>query len=458
MRRDRLTWTLYGAFVAWGWFLYSFNPSVPLLADEFGISAAQAGLHGTAMAVGAVLASWVAPTVVRGRGRRTAIASALGLVALGVVGLLLAPSLWVSLPSMAVLAVGGNVAIASSQAGLARHHGPAASAAVTEANGVGSTVGLVGPLAAGACVAIGWGWRPAVAVTVALAGLVAWFVLRIPVGGAMTPPAGSRPSPSGEQGTDEVSTSDAAVPPGERAVVDRLAGDEHVPGRRLAAWCFLGSLVAAIALENVTTYWSTDLVREQTAAGAGIATATTAGFVAGLSAVRFVVGPMSLRVRPAMLLAVSFAVTVLGWAVLWTASSPSVAVAGLVVAGLGCGAQYPLSVALLLSTAPGAQDRAQAHATLAGGLAIGIAPFVLGALADAVGVHTAFLVVPVIAAAGGVAAVLGGRALLAARLARVAHAAAAPTPAPQAPDPHSPAPHAPVAPAAPPPAPVHPSH
>lgn len=423
MRRDRLTWTLYGSFVVWGWFLYSFNPSVPLLADEFGISAAQAGLHGTAMAAGAVLASWVAPTLVRGRGRRAAITVALGLVAAGVVGVLLAPSLWVSLPSMALLAVGGNVAIASSQAGLAQHHGPTASAAVTEANGVGSTVGLVGPLAAGACVAIGWGWRPAVAVTVVLAGLVAWFVLRIPVGGAMTP-AGRAPS------SGETETADDHVP------TDRpLTDDETVPGRRLAAWCFLGSLVAAIALENVTTYWSTDLVREQTAAGAGIATATTAGFVAGLSAVRFVVGPLSLRVRPAMLLAVSYAVTVLGWAVLWTASSPSLAVAGLVVAGFGCGAQYPLSAALLLSTAPGAQDKAQSRATLAGGLAIGVAPFVLGALADSVGVHTAFLVVPVIAAAGGAVSVLGGRALLAARHARVALMTAPPVPVPVPPVP-----------------------
>ena len=443
MRRDRLTWTLYGSFVVWGWFLYSFNPSVPLLAEEFGISAAQAGLHGTAMAAGAVLASWAAPVLISGRGRRAAIVVALGLVAAGVIGLVLAPSLWVSLPSVAVMAVGGNVSIASSQAGLARHHGDAASAAVTEANGVGSSVGLIGPLAAGVCVAIGWGWRPAVAVTVLVAVIVAWCALRIPVGGAMTPPTRGRHAVPEQSGASTVVRLDGphgvepvlgSVEATAVAVVERL--DAQVPtdpsdalpeaptkDRRLAAWCFLGSLVAAIALENVTTYWSTDLVREQTAAGAGIATATTAGFVAGLSAVRFVVGPMSLRMRPAILLAASFLVTVAGWAVLWTAATPTVAVTGLVIAGVGCGAQYPLSVALLLSTAPGAQDSAQARATLAGGLAIGLAPFVLGALADAVGVHTAFLIVPVIAVLGGLISVLGGRALLSGRTSAVAPSA-----------------------------------
>ena len=129
-----------------------------------------------------------------------------------------------------------------------------------------------------------------------------------------------------------------------------------------------------------------------------------------MSAIRFVVGPLSLRVAPVMLLAVAFVVAIGGWAILWTATTPTVAIVGLFVAGLGYGAQYPLSVALLLATAPDRTDATQARATLAGGLAIGVAPFALGALSDAVGTHQAFLVVPVVALVGAVVAVLGGRA------------------------------------------------
>jgi MFS family permease len=178
----------------------------------------------------------------------------------------------------------------------------------------------------------------------------------------------------------------------------------------LASRWFLVTVVAALALENATTYWATDLVRDRTGAGAGIATATTAGLVAGMTLIRFVVGPLSLRVSPARLLAASFGVAVAGWAVLWTATSASVALAGLFLAGLGYGAQYPLGIALLLGAAGGATDAAQARATVGGGVAVGLAPFLLGALADAVGSHTAFLVVPVLAVVGGVAAVAGGRA------------------------------------------------
>jgi hypothetical protein len=379
LRRDRLTFTLYGSFAVWGWLLYSFNPSVPLLADDLGITSAQAGLHGTAMAAGGILAAFVSPALVRSRGRRAALDLA-----------------W-SLAAMLVLALGGNVAIAAAQPALVVHHGPAASAAVTEANGVGASVGLVGPLAVGATVALGWGWRPAVAVTALLAMACAVLFARLPVGGAMT-----LPRARGQEAPGAVA-----------AVVDLPASGvptaARPPRSRIPTWCFLAALVAGVALEFATTYWSTDLVREQTGAGAGIAAATTAGLVLGMATIRFVVGPLSLRASPALLLAGSFLVSILGWAVLWSATTPATAIVGLVVAGLGYGAQYPLSISLLLATAPGAGDRAQGRATFAGSVAVGVAPFALGALADAFGAHQAFLVVPVVAVLGACAAAVGGR-------------------------------------------------
>jgi MFS family permease len=289
---------------------------------------------------------------------------------------------------MVVLALGGNVMISAAQAGLALRHGAKASAALTEGNGVGSSVGLVGPLAVGACVAVGWGWRPAVLVTAVLAVVCALLLARIPVGGAMTP-AHEPPAP------EPVAAADAAP----------------VRRRALPAWCFLATLVAAVAVEFATTYWATGLVIEQTDAGAGIAAATTAGLVFGMSVIRFVAGPLSLRIAPALLLAGAFVLAIGGWTVLWTATSPAIAMVGLVVSGLGYGLQYPLSIALLLATAPHRPDATQGRATLAAGLAVGVAPFALGALADQFGTHQAFILVPVVAGLGAIAAVLGGRAV-----------------------------------------------
>ncbi|MFS0704761.1 sugar MFS transporter [Cellulomonas sp. 179-A 9B4 NHS] len=391
--RDPLTLGLYTPFVVWGWLLYSFNPSVPLLADELGVSAAQAGLHGTAMATGGLVAAPLIPRAAARLGRRTTLVVAALVVAGGLAGLLLGRSLPVTLTGMLVTAVGGNLLIATAQVALAAHHGPTASAAITEANGVGSGVGLLGPLAVGASVAIGWGWRAGVVVTAVLGVATAVLVARLP-----RSPALERPAPAG--------------PPGAAGGAGRAGVTTPAPARGVrASTFFLAALVAATSLEFATTFWATDLVLERTSAGAGIATATTAGLAAGMTAMRFVVGPLSLRVPPATLLAASFVISVGGWAVLWTATSTAVALTGLVVAGFGYGAQYPLSVALLLAASPGRRDRAQSHATLAGALAVGVAPFALGAVADQVGSHQAFVLVPVVAGVGLVMALLGGRAV-----------------------------------------------
>ncbi len=74
------------------------------------------------------------------------------------------------------------------------------------------------------------------------------------------------------------------------------------------------------------------------------------------------------------------------------------ALVGLFIAGLGISLQFPLGVALAIAASEGLPDRATARSGIAAGLAIGGGPFVLGALADLVGVHSAFLLVPVLLA------------------------------------------------------------
>ena len=53
-RRDAVTRAGYATLAAYGWFLYSFGPTVPLLRAEQGISRTVASLHNVAFSVGAV--------------------------------------------------------------------------------------------------------------------------------------------------------------------------------------------------------------------------------------------------------------------------------------------------------------------------------------------------------------------------------------------------------------------
>jgi fucose permease len=72
---------------------------------------------------------------------------------------------------------------------------------------------------------------------------------------------------------------------------------------------------------------------------------------------------------------------------------------GLFVTGLGVSLHYPLGIARALAASGGRRDQAAARASLGVGLAVGAAPFTLGAVADRVGTHAAFLVVPALLAA-----------------------------------------------------------
>jgi MFS family permease len=82
--------------------------------------------------------------------------------------------------------------------------------------------------------------------------------------------------------------------------------------------------------------------------------------------------------------------------VFWLAGQPVLAIAGLFVCGLGVANLYPLSLALTLAAAPGNGDTANARIQLLGGALVVAAPYLLGSLADHVGLHIAFIVEPVL--------------------------------------------------------------
>lgn len=380
-QRDRLTLTLYGTFIVWGWYLYAFSPTVPLIAEEMGISRGLAGLHGTAMAAGAMTSGLIMPFLASRYGRRLQYLAGSALLLVGMVAMINGSTLAVTLPAVYVLSLGGNLTITASQPALMVHHGPAGASAVTEANAAGAGVGLLAPLAVGASVDLGWGWRPAVALTavLAVAAAVAVATLR-------TEPALSRP--------------------------ERVVHDGPRPARApypRAIWFFLAAMICGTAIEFSTIFWAPDLLAEQTGSSSSLSTAAVSALVAGMTLSRLVVGPMAVRKAPEKLLLVGFVGAFGGWLVFWLAGSPALAIAGLFLAGLGYGTHYPLAVALVLRSSGGRPDAAQGLSALAAGSAVGLAPYALGAVADAVGPYRAFILVGGLAVAGAVLVALGLR-------------------------------------------------
>ena len=93
----------------------------------------------------------------------------------------------------------------------------------------------------------------------------------------------------------------------------------------------------------------------------------------------------------------------------WLAPLPVLAVIGLGICGFGVGALFPLGLSLALTVAAAQSDAASGWISLGSGLAILVAPFTLGWLADSYGMSRAFVVVIVLNVAAFVLVAIFGR-------------------------------------------------
>jgi predicted MFS family arabinose efflux permease len=364
--RDRLTWLCYLLLGVAAWFLYGFGPVVPLLGAEQNVSRAIAALHGTAIASGAVLSGIYGPRVVRVLGRGRALWSGLAGLSVGVILLVAAPSTAGTLAAAFVVGVNLSLVLNVVSAVLSSHHGPRAATALSEANAVAAGVGTISPLAMGLAEGTGLGWRVAMVALVPMAaGIAVIFVRSTPIDESLE----SRDSATG-----------------------------RLPRGYWLAWA---TVVLCVAVEFGYTFWVSELVRIRTGGSAATATAAVSALVAGMAVGRLAGGRLALRWHVDTLLLGAVALTAVGFAITWVAPSLPVAVAGLAVSGLGVSLQYPLGVVRAIDASAGQPDLAAGRVGLGVGVASGSAPFVLGAVADRVGVLRAFLIIPVLLGAAG---------------------------------------------------------
>jgi fucose permease len=362
-RRDAVTWLVHGQLGLWGWFLFGFAPVVPLLREEFDVSRAVAGLHGSLAAAGSVLAGSTYPRLTARLGRGPT--SWLGTAGLCVGVAVLGTGHHLPLTLLGALIAGafGSLLVTGSSAILSDHHGPAGPAAITETNAVAAGTGLLAPAAVGGAVALGWGWRPAV-----LALLVPAAFLTLALRRTVVP--------------------DAPV------VVSRDR-DARLPRAYWIAWTVV---VAIIGVEFSMTLWSSDMLRSRDGLADGAATASVSAVVGGMFLGRLLGTHLTARHHVDHLLLAALGLSAGGFALFWSSTAAMPAVAGLALTGTGMSLHYPLAVSRLIAASAGRPDRAVGRMSMGAGAAGMVAPVGLGALADAAGTHPAFLAVPVLIA------------------------------------------------------------
>lgn len=416
MHRTPMTWALYGVNGAWASFVYLSGPIARIIADDMGVAVSSAGLIGTALAAGLASASVTGPLAVRRLGRDGAARTGLLVAAVMMVGLAIAPRVLGGTAGFAAALLlvwiggaGGGTALNASTARLSALHPQHSGQAITEANALAAWIGVLSPLLLGAALGVGLGWWVGVmacfgALLAAVAGLVLAGRSDQRTNGAGAP--GPRPTiAAADEGFEG---------PSPIAQVPEAADPSPITPARLPGvfWVAMLALAAAAGAEFAINFWGSALIEEQTGAATASATASMSAVVAGIAVGRTAGSWTTARLGPHRMLLGGFVVALGGFALLWVATTLALAILGLFVAGLGLATLFPLVLDRGITLSGGQADRAMARSALVLGLAVGGAPFLLGAIGSFASVAVAMLLVPVLLVAGIVGVVLSqpGRA------------------------------------------------
>ena len=368
LERDELTRLCYWMLGLWGFLLYALGPALPALREQLDVSRAVVSLHTTLIAVGAIAVGIVGDRFVVRVGRRAAFWVAAGGIASGALLLAAGGILAVTLPAAALLGIAGALVVTTLQAALADRHGPLAPVALVEANAIATGLGVLALFTVAVAIWAGSDWR---AVFVA-AALLAVPAMAIAYGSVCFPAAPELPH-------------------------------DHEPGLPRPYWFYWLALLLFVAIEFCVVFWSTDYLESERGLSDSGAAAASSVFLIGMTVGRALGGPLTRRFGSERLIAVALAVAAAGFVVFWLVPSSTVAVVGLGVTGSGVSLLYPLTLALGIAAAGGRTDSAAARAAFAAGIAIAIAPFALGGLADVSDLQVAYAIVPVLLGLGAVA-------------------------------------------------------
>jgi MFS family permease len=358
--RDAPTLLSYGALAGYAFWLYAYGPALALLRAELHFSYGVLGVYSALWAAGAALAGMSFAPVARRLPRSALLWSSAAGATAGAGLFTAAHTIALTMSGAVLIGFAGTTLLTCIQAILSDRHGEQRDRALTEANVGAAGCAVLAPVLLGLFQATPLGWRAAFGLpALVLVGLYLRY-RRQPL-----------PVPAGQ-------------PAGRQASLS------------LACWLLAALVAIGIAVEFCVVYFGAEVLATTGLRTAQAATAMS-GFYLGILGGRVGGAYLTRRAGHTVpLLWASLAVTAAGFLLFWLAGLPALAIAGLFACGVGVANLYPLSLALTLAAAPANGDTANARTQLLGGLFVIAAPYLLGSLADRLGLHAAFTIEPVL--------------------------------------------------------------
>lgn len=353
-RRNRFTWTAFGALFAFGYVNAVLGPSLPYIRSAEGISYVVGAAHQVAFAVGGGLAGLLSTRDRLPLGRQITIACGLGGAGLVGVAVGYGDTPAITIAAALIMGLFATMALIRVWAALADAHGHRRAVAMSEGEVAVSLAGIATPLVIGALAGSATSWRFAFvigAVTVAAAVLL---VLRADFPEPSNRGRG-RPRQSGFQPT-------------------------------------LVIVVAIVALEFALSFWLASYLNESVGIVRSTAVALVSVLYAANLAGRFVASRLARTQSPERVLVLAITSVFCGLPFLLAATNALAAVTGIVLAGAGIGALFPLTSSLHVQATGGTADNALGEILSVAAIGQMGGPLLAGAIAQAATLRVGLLV------------------------------------------------------------------
>lgn len=365
IKRGWKVWLVYFMLAFFSYILNVAGPAVAYLRDEMKLSFTQSGVHTSALALGMIVMGLFGHYFLKKMPEWKAFG--IGGIGLGLGGLLLVlsnqPAL--TLTGLFVMGMVGAFIVATNPAILADEMGAHSPIGVSEANTLSSLISILAPVAVGFFAARSVTWRPAIYIVTTLAFLIgAWILVSSQFPWTTTK----------SQATEATKT-------------------QKLPAK---VWLFWIVLVVSVSIEFCLIYWASDYLQAHVLMTKDSATQWVSLFLVGMVIGRYAGSLLLKKYDRFVILFASMAIGAFGYAIFWLSGSQVVALVGLLLAGLGVANFYATSITLIFDAAGSARAAAGSVATLGSGVAIFSLPFVLGSLADLIGIQQAMLLVAVL--------------------------------------------------------------
>ena len=358
--RDRFTWLAYFSLAFYAYFLNVLGPITPFLKEELSLSYTVSSFHFTAFAVGIIVIGLGGHTLIQRIGRSLSLWVGMIGISLSVLLLLVGRTPLLTIGASFLMGLIGSLILAIVPAALSDQHGKFRSVALSEANVISSLVASTAALMVGWSASMTGEWRLALGV-VTFAPMLLFLTF------------GKEASPTAASTGGEPIRSNRPLP--------------------VLFWVYWVAIVLAVSVEFCMIFWSADYLENVLGMVKASAAQAVSLFLAAMILGRLAGSRLVQHFSTRRVITISILLAGGGFLVFWRTEDVILGLSGLFLTGLGVANLYPLILSHAIGAAEGDTVQAGARATLASGTAILALPLILGRVADAVGIRSAYGVV-----------------------------------------------------------------